>query len=125
MHSTTLVNAQQAHEVLMSLWAWAKPRLMAGHRLRLSVAEAPRTLPQNDHIQKLTRNIGLKLGHKDHDRLRMLLVEQWRFETGRQPQHTASFDGQRMVDTGNRSSALDTPDASEFIEWLKATEANL
>lgn len=124
-HTTTLYNPAQAHEIIVKLERWAKPRLIAGHRLRLSVGEEPRSLPQNDHIQKLTRNIGLKIGNQDHDQLRMLLVEQWRHETGRKPVHCASFDGQRLVDTGNRSSSLDRSEGSEFIEWLIATDAGL
>lgn len=125
MSTTTLFNPQQGHQVLTDLWAWAKPRLLQGKRLRISVKEEPRTLPQNDHIQKLVRNIGQKIGHKDHDLLRLLLCEQWRHETGRKPQHTSSFDGLRMVDTGNRTSGQDKAEAAEFIEWLIATDVGL
>lgn len=124
-HTATLFNPQQAHEVITSLWVWAKPRLIAGHKMTLTLKEQPRTLPQNDHIQRLVRSIGVKIGNKDHDRLRMLLVEQWRHETGRKPQHCASFDGLRMIDVGNSTSAMDKAEGSEFIEWLLATDSEL
>ena len=120
-----LWNARQGHEQLIRVWEWIKPKLETGHKVTVTVKEVPRTLPQNDHIQKLVRKIGSTLGCSDHDRLRMLLVEQWRFETSRKPEHTASFDGLRMVDTGNRTSGQDKSEASEFIEWLIATEAGL
>jgi hypothetical protein len=49
-HSTTLHNAQQAHEVLQKLWAWAKPRLIAGTKLKLTISEETRTLEQNSRM---------------------------------------------------------------------------
>lgn len=122
-HSITLYSAQQGHETLAKVWAWAKPRLIAGRKVRLSVAEEKRSLPQNDHIQRKVRDICAQVGRKDHDTVRALLVEQWRHETQRPQQFVPSMDGLRMVDVSNRSSALDKPDASEFLEWLIAWEA--
>ena len=47
-HSTTLYNAQQGHEVLTKLYAWAKPRLIAGQRLVVSIEEEKRSTEQNN-----------------------------------------------------------------------------
>lgn len=47
MHTTILTNAQQAHQVLARLWAWAKPRLIAGQRLTLTVSECKRSEDQS------------------------------------------------------------------------------
>lgn len=41
-------NAQQAHRSLQELWAWAKPLLMAGHRLVISARRETRSLAQNN-----------------------------------------------------------------------------
>jgi len=46
-HTTTLFNAQQGHQTIASLWAWAKPKLLAGQRLELSIKEAKRSTQQN------------------------------------------------------------------------------
>lgn len=119
-HTTTLHNAEQAHQILRQLWDWAKPRLMAGHKLTLSVADEKRTKPQNDHIHPLVRAIAKQSGYTDEDQLRMLLVEQWRAETGRQKQFARSLDGSRMVDTSNRTKSLDKADCAELIDWLYA-----
>lgn len=124
-HTTTLYSAQQAHQTLASLWAWAKPKLLRGQRLVLSVAEEKRTLPQNDKIQALVRDIGKAISHADHDRLRLLLCEQWRHETARPAQYAPSLDGLRMVDVSNRTSKKDKAEMSEFIEWLEAELADL
>ena len=40
-------SAQQAYQSLLELWAWAKPLLMAGHRLVLVVKPETRSLAQN------------------------------------------------------------------------------
>lgn len=122
-HTTTLFNAQQGHEVIDSLWRWLKPRLLEGRRVTLSVAEEQRTLSQNDKLQKVVRDIGKAANYPDHDRLRMLLCEQWRHETKRPAQYAPSLDGLRMVDVSNRTSKKDRADISEFIDWLEAWKA--
>lgn len=43
----TLHNAQQGHTVLKDIWQKAKPYLMAGNKLVLTIEEEKRSLPQN------------------------------------------------------------------------------
>lgn len=43
----TLHNAQQGHTVLLDIWQKAKPYLMAGNKLVLTIEEEKRSLPQN------------------------------------------------------------------------------
>jgi hypothetical protein len=124
-HSTVLHNAQQGHETIERLWMWAKPRLIAGRKLVLSVGEQKRSKPQNDHIHPLVRAIGKAMQYPNEDRLRLLLVEQWRAETGRGKQFVPSIDGARMIDVSNSTKELDKPDAAEFIDWLHAQAAEL
>lgn len=120
-----LYSPEQARAVLTTLAPEIYACVRMGKRLELEIREEKRTLPQNDHIQRLTRSIGKALGRDDHDLLRCLLVEQWRHETKRPAQYEWSWDGLRMVDVSNRSSALEKPVGSEFIDWLQATEAGL
>lgn len=119
-HAITLRNTQQARETLASAWEWIKRRTSEGKPVRLTLAEEPRSLPQNDRMQAVVRELGRSLGYSDHDRLRALLVEQWRHETERKPIHVSSLDGQRLVDVSLRTSAMDKAEASEFLEWLEA-----
>jgi hypothetical protein len=122
-HSITLANPQHGHQTIERLWAWMKPRLLQGRRVTLSVAEEKRSLPQNDKLQALVRDIGRAAEYPDHDRLRLLLCEQWRHETRRPAQYAPSLDGLRMVDVSNRTSKKDRADISEFIDWLEAWKA--
>ena len=41
-------SAQQAHQSMLGLWAWAKPLLIAGHRLVISARGETRSLAQNN-----------------------------------------------------------------------------
>jgi NinB protein len=43
----TLYNAQQAHTVLKDVWTKAKPYLMAGNKLVLTIEQEKRSLDQN------------------------------------------------------------------------------
>lgn len=67
----TLHNASQAHTVLKDVWIRAKPYLLAGNKLVLTIEEEKRSLPQNQlmwsilsdlsrqvmwHGQKLTKD---------------------------------------------------------------------
>lgn len=45
--SIALWNPQQAHSALSALWSEIKPRLMAGHKLEVSVREQRRSNEQN------------------------------------------------------------------------------
>ena len=125
MHTITLVSPAQGHATLTRLWEeWAKPRLAEGKRLRLSVGEEKRSLSQNALIHPTVRAIA-KAADKPTDaeslrRLRYLLLEEWRFETGRTPMFERSLDGMRWVNVDSGTSDLDKPDCSEFIDWMNA-----
>lgn len=124
-HQITLTSPQHAHEVFVSTWQWVKAKLQSGQKVRLAVGLDQRTPGQNDRLQASVRAIGKALGRKDHDETRLLLVELWRKETGRAPKLILSLDGQRWVDVSNSSAGLDVAEASEFIEWLQAKEAEV
>lgn len=57
MHSTTLYNASHGYEVLRKLWDYAKPRLLAGHRLTLMIGEEKRNLDQNAKFHALCEDL--------------------------------------------------------------------
>lgn len=127
MHTITLFSTAQGHATIARLWEWAKPRLADGKRLRLSIGEEKRSLPQNALIHPTVKAIA-KASDRPTDpeslrRLRYLLLEAWRFETGRTPMFERSLDGMRWVNVDSGTSDLDKPDCSEFIDWLTAWAA--
>lgn len=58
-HTTTLTEPAAARQTLDRLWTWLKPRLLAGHRITLSVEEERRSLPQNAKFHALCRDLEL------------------------------------------------------------------
>ena len=50
-------SAQQAHQSLLELWAWAKPLLMAGHRLVVEIRPENRSLDQNSKFHAICADI--------------------------------------------------------------------
>ena len=124
MHTVVLSDWPTAHQTLRRLADWVKARTLSGRPVTLTVADERRTLAQNDLIQPVVREICQIIGRTDHDTVRALMMEQWRYETKRPQVCERSLDGLRMVDVSNRTSRLDKADASEFIDWLNAWKSN-
>jgi hypothetical protein len=53
----TLYNAQQGYQALLKAWEWAKPMLIAGHRLRLTIEESSREESQSRRFHALCRDM--------------------------------------------------------------------
>lgn len=127
MHSITITSVPEARRVLDSLGDWLLRKVADGRRVRLQAGEEKRTLPQNSHIHPIVREIAKEAGRPMDDeslrRLRYLLLEAWRNETGRTPLFERSLDGMRWVEVTCGTSELDKPDCSSFIEWLHAWRA--
>ena len=127
MRSITLYSQAQAQQIIARLAEWMTPRLKDGKRLRLSIGEETRSLPQNALIHPTVRSIARAAGRPTDEeslrRLRYLMLEQWRADTGRTPDFERSLDGMRMVNVSRGTSDLDKPDCSEFIDWLNAWAA--
>ncbi len=127
MHSTTISTTHEAQRVLASLTDWIMRKVADGRRVRLQAGEEKRTIPQNAHIHPVIREIAKEAGRPLDDEslkhLRLLMLEAWRHETGRQPKFIPSLDGLRWVDVSGGTSDLDKPDCTEFIDWLIAWKA--
>ena len=126
-HTITLHTLAQASTVIEKAAEWIKRRVSDGKPVRLTLDEGKRTLPQNAHIHPLVKELAIRLGRptdaESLRRLRYLLLEQWRHETGQTPIFERSIDGLRWVSTDKGTSDLDKPDASSFIEWMMAQAA--
>ena len=129
MHTVTIATTSQAAEIIEKAAAWIRRRVEAGKRVRLTLADEKRTLPQNAHIHPVVRQIARQIGRPTDDdslcKLRYLLLEQWRHETGRNPLFERSIDGLRWVNIAAGTSDLDRGDCAEFLDWLIAESAGL
>jgi hypothetical protein len=56
-HSVTLYSAQQGHTEFRTLWEFAKPWLVGGHRLTATIETAKRTLDQNAKFHAICGNV--------------------------------------------------------------------
>lgn len=120
-----LYSPQQAKTVMERVWPEVKAHIAAGHRMRLEIKKATRSLDQNakfhamiSAIHKQMKQAGSSWSEDDWKRL---LIDQWAHETNRKIGRVApSLDGERVVQLGCQSHKFTVEDASEFIEWLYA-----
>lgn len=120
-----LLNAQQASELMKTIWPEVKNNLLAGHRMKLQIKRATRSVDQNDKfhaqiadITAAMRGAGSTWGDEDWKRL---LIDQWAHETDRKIGRVVpSLDGERVVQLGLQSHKFSVDEATEFIEWLNA-----
>lgn len=126
-YTTTLHNAQQAHHVMQRLWQWAKPRLIAGHRLTLSVGEETRSLDQNAKLHALIADISRHVewaGKKwDAEVWKRLLVAAWMRSRGEPLMVVPALDGQGVDVVFRRTSSLSRAECSELLEYVQAYAA--
>jgi hypothetical protein len=126
-HSTTLHNAQQGHQALQSLWAWAKPRLMAGHRLTLSVADEKRNTAQNAKLHACIGEIAKQkewAGQKwDQETWKRLLTAAWMRANDERVTVIPSLDGQGVDVVFRRTSSLTKAECSDLLEYVMAWAA--
>lgn len=123
-HTTVLANPQQAHQTLQRLWQWAKPRLMAGHRLKLSVGEETRSTEQNAKLHALIGEIAAQkewAGRKwDAEVWKRLLTAAWMRARGEQVIVVPALDGQGVDVVFRRTSSLSKAECSDLLEFVMA-----
>ena len=111
-------SAQQAHQSMLGLWAWAKPLLMAGHRLVLVVKPETRSLAQNSRLWAMLTDISRQVdwyGNK-------LTPEEWKdvFSAALKKQKVIpGLDGGFVV-CGQRTSRMTRAEMSELQELMAA-----
>jgi hypothetical protein len=118
MHTTTLHNAQQAHDVLRKVWEWCKPRLLAGQRLTLSIGEEKRSLPQNARmwamLEEVSRQVdwhGQKLDAEDWKHIFTASLTKQRAVPG--------LDGGFVV-LGQSTSRMSKAELGELLDLITA-----
>ena len=126
-HTTTLHSPQQAHEVIRSLWAWAKPRLSDGRKLRLTIEEATRSGQQNKLLHALIQDIAQRREHAgrkwDAETWKRLLTAAWCRARGEHVQVVPAIDGHGLDVVFRRTSTLTVAECNELIEFVQAWDA--
>lgn len=126
-HSVTLYSAAQAHETLGRLWTWAKPRVMAGKRLRLSVAEEKRSLPQNAKLHALLTDIARTTEWAGKKRSvevwKRLVTAAWLRARGESVEVLPALDGHGVDIVWRPTSKLSIAECSELLEFVLAWAA--
>ncbi len=123
-HSTTLHNAQQAKETLGRLWQWAKPRLIAGTKLKLTIAEETRSLDQNSKFHALCEDIarsGMEWQGKKRSRQdwKILLVSGHAVATKQGHEMLPGLEGE-FVNLRESTASMSKARSSSLIEYTVA-----
>lgn len=117
-------SAQQAHQSLLELWAWAKPLLMAGHRLALTVQPDTRSGRQNRYLHAMLGDIARQVDwagkKRDTDTWKRLLTAAWLRARGESVELLPAIDGHGVDVVFRRTSKLTRAECSELCEYIMA-----
>lgn len=124
----TLFNAQQGYTAITEVWQKAKPYLMAGNKLILTIEKESKSRDQEEmyhaligHIAKQASHLGAKWSPDDWKRF---LVWQFAKEVGISTgKLVPSLDGTGIVQLGLQTRKFKKDEASQFTEWLIAWAA--
>lgn len=113
-----LRNAQQAHQALMSLWADAKPWLIAGHGLEVRISPERRTTAQSARMWAMLGDVSRCVVWHG----RKLSAEEWKhvFSAALKRQDVVpGIDGGFVV-LGQSTSSMSVREMSELIDLIDA-----
>lgn len=120
----TLWNAQQAHKELLTLWAEAKPWLLAGHRLDVSIRPAKRSSEANARLHALLSDVSAQkewAGRKwDTEDWKRLMVAAWMREKSQQARLVPAIDGHGFDVIYARTSEMSGAEVSELMSYVEA-----
>ena len=113
-----LLNPQQAHAAIQDAWNWAKPHLIAGAEMEITVKRATRTMAQNSRLWAMLTDISRQVdwhGQKLHQ-------DEWKdvFTAALKRQKVVpGIDGGFVV-IGARTSKMTKAEMSELQELMAA-----
>lgn len=119
-----LWNAQQGHQAIEAAWGYAKPLLLAEHRLVLEVRPENRTLDQNAHFHALCGDIarsGIEWFGKPRkaEEWKVLLVSGHAKATKQEADVVPGLEGE-LVNLRESTARMSRPRASSLIEYTLA-----
>jgi hypothetical protein len=126
-HTVIMHNAQQGHGVLLRMWDYCKPLLLAGHKLVLTAAEETRNSEQNALLWVLLTAFSDQLKWPVNGQMVKLSPEEWKDLLSaaykRESQRIAMGIDGGMVMLGMRTSKMGKREFAEFIDFINATAA--
>lgn len=127
MPTVTLYNAQSAHVSLRKVWDYCKPRLIAGHRLVLSVREEKRSSPQNAKLHALIGEIAAQrewAGQRwELEVWKRLLTAAWMRTNGERVLVVPALDGAGVDICFRATSKLTKAECSDLLEYVSSWAA--
>lgn len=119
-----LWNAQQGHQAVEAAWGYAKPLLLAEHRLVLEVRPESRSLDQNAHFHALCGDIarsGIEWFGKPRkaDEWKVLLVSGHAKATKQEADVVPGLEGE-LVNLRESTARMSRQRASSLIEYTLA-----
>lgn len=117
-HSALLANASQGYTAIKAAWEWAKPLLLAGHKVRLSLSTETRSTAQNALMWSCLADVARQVEWHGQ----RLDEEAWK------DMATAALKRQRVVPgidggfvvLGQRTSKMTIAEMTELIDFLHA-----
>jgi hypothetical protein len=117
-HAFTTINAQQGNAAIGEAWVWAKPLLLAGHRLHWIVTTETRSVLQNNLMWSCLADVarqvewhGQKLDEESWKDMATAALKRQRVVPG--------IDGGFVV-LGMRTSKMTIAEMVELIDFLHA-----
>jgi hypothetical protein len=118
-----LIDAQQAHRRLTALFRDAKPWLMAGHRLVITIKPEGRTGGQNAALHAWISEIAATVewaGQKrDVETWKRLLVAAWLRTRGEPLEVLPALDGHGVDIVFRRTSSLTKAECAELLDYVQ------
>ncbi len=117
--AAVLYEATQAHKLILSLWAEAKPWLLAGHRLVVSIKPETRSLAQNARLWAMLSDVSQQVEWHG----RRLTPEDWKHvftASVRKLQVVPNLDGSGFVALGMSTSQMTRAEMTELQELIAA-----
>lgn len=126
--AVTLYNAQQGHAELARAWTWAKPRLLAGHRIDLTAKPEKRSGAENRLLHAMLGYISEnhEWAGKKHstETWKRLLTAAWCRARGEAIELLPALDGHGVDIVFRRTSELTRAECAELIEFVFAWGAH-
>ncbi len=117
-------SAQQAYQSLLELWAWAKPLLMAGHRLALTVQPDTRSGRQNRYLHAMLGDIARQVewaGSKCETEVwKRLMTAAWLRARGESVELLPALDGHGVDIVFRHTSKLTRGECAELCDFITA-----
>jgi len=117
-------DAQQGYQVLLRLWAEAKPFLLAGHKLEIEVRPERRTRDQNALLHSLLTEIAASLewagAKRDVEVWKRLLTASWLRARGESIEILPALDGHGIDVVFRHTSQLTKAECAELIDFISA-----